>query len=598
MNLTHYHIVTRFLQQWELHKDREALRKRTPQGWQSISWNEMGKLVSHLSRLLIDETVEVQDKVAIFSNNVPEWTISDLAIMQIRAVTVPIHATEPEQQLTHILNDSDSKLIFVGQQEQYSKVLAIYQKCPNLQKIIVLDKNIPLEKDSPSLYWEDFMAQQASEDSATILQKRLDSRNMEDLFTLIYTSGTTGLPKGVMLDYKNLAFQLYSHESSLKVTSEDVSLCFLPLSHIFERAWTAYMLHCGAVNCYLDDTQKVQEALLEVKPSLMCAVPRFYEKIYAKIYDKAARSSIGKKIIFSWAVRLGKRKIKRELKGKSMRWLDRKLFPVADRLVFSKFRDLLGGNIRCMPCGGAKLEPSIGLFFHAMGINVKLGYGLTETTATISLWEDHRFNPSSVGKILPGIEVKIGENNEILVKGDGVMKGYHKMPEQTREAFTEDGFFRTGDAGQVDKQGNILITDRIKELMKTSNGKYISPQNIERKVGKDNLIDQIMVIADGRKFVSALIVPNYEALNSFIKEMKIQYKQQKDLIKIKEIQELFYKRIQKFQKSLPEYEKIKKFTLLSNPFSIKNNEITSTLKLKRKEIYQRYRKEIESMYSK
>lgn len=597
MDLSKYHFVGRFLELCYLHQDKVALKHKTDNGWEGISWNTFGTLSSKVALQLIENGISVQDKVAIFSNNTPYWTITDVGIMQSRAICVPIHSTESENNIIHILNNSEAKIVFVDGQQQYDKIISSYKKCPNLKQIVVFSNTIALKEGTPSVHWDSFLKAPLSESVNKELQLRLSERNIDDLFTLIYTSGTTGIPKGVMLSYKNLAFQLYSHQQFIKIHPDDVSLAFLPLSHIFERAWTAYVLHSGAVNCYLDDTQKIRETLLDLQPTLMCVVPRFFEKAYAQIYEKASKASLIKRIIFSLAIRLGKRKVKRNLKGKDTHWLDKKLFPLAERLIFSKLRHIFGGNLRCVPCGGAKLDPSIGLFFHAIGIDVKLGYGLTETTATVSFWQGKDFNIQSVGTVLPGIEVKIGANDEILLKGDCVMKGYYKLPEQTKEAFTDDGFFRTGDAGKVDARGNILITDRIKELMKTSNGKYISPQNIERKVGKDNLIEQIMVIADGRKFVSALIVPNYEALNDFIKEMKIQYKQHKDIINIKEIQDLFYKRIQKFQKSLPEYEKIKKFTLLSNPFSIKNNEITPTLKLKRKEIYQRYRKEIEAMYS-
>ena len=347
---------------------------------------------------------------------------------------------------------------------------------------------------------------------------------------------------------------------------------------------------------YLEDTNLVREALAEVRPTLMCAVPRFYEKIFATVHDKADASSFAKRMLFKLAVKTGRRVLTLKEQNRKPSFLLKKAYNFFDKMVYTKLKAVLGGRIKFMPCGGANLEPSIGRFFQSIGINVKLGYGMTETTATVSCWGDNRFNLQSVGTLMPNVQVRIGEDNEILVKGGMVMKGYYKNPEETAKAFTPDGFLRTGDAGKIDENNNLFITERIKELMKTSNGKYIAPQLIEGKVGKYNLIEQIAVIADGKKFVSALIVPNYEMLTQAFKDLNIKYKNTADLIKHSQVIEYIGKQLQKFQSDLPDYEQIKKFTLLPTAFSIERNEITPTLKLRRKVIYANYSREIEAMY--
>ena len=429
-----------------------------------------------------------------------------------------------------------------------------------------------------------------------MLQQRIDSRDLSDLFTVIYTSGTTGEPKGVMLTYENLAYQMVGHTQRLDVDDTDSSLSFLPLTHVYERAWTFFCLYKAIVVYYLEDTNLVREALAEVRPTLMCAVPRFYEKIFATVHDKADASSFAKRMLFKLAVKTGRRVLTLKEQNRKPSFLLKKAYNFFDKLVYTKLKAVLGGHIKFMPCGGANLEPSIGRFFQSIGINVKLGYGMTETTATVSCWGDNRFNLQSVGTLMPNVQVRIGEDNEILVKGGMVMKGYYKNPEETAKAFTPDGFLRTGDAGRIDENNNLFITERIKELMKTSNGKYIAPQLIEGKVGKYNLIEQIAVIADGKKFVSALIVPNYEMLTQAFKDLNIKYKNTADLIKHSQVIEYIGKQLQKFQSDLPDYEQIKKFTLLPTAFSIERNEITPTLKLRRKVIYANYSREIEAMY--
>lgn len=596
MDLTAYHYVSLFRENIQKYPKKEALMRKIDAHWQPISWEKLGTITTQLSKALLQQGVAPQQTVGILSQNTPQWTLTDLACLQIRAVTVPIYTSNTAEQALYVMNHAEIKFLFVGDEKQYLKALEVADQCPSLQKIILFDDHIPLKEQKYSIHWTDFLALGNNNALDEELQQRIDSRDLSELFTVIYTSGTTGEPKGVMLTYENLAYQMLGHSQRLEVDETDSSLSFLPLTHVYERAWTFFCLYKAIVVYYLEDTNLVREALAEVRPTLMCAVPRFYEKIFATVHDKADASSFAKRMVFKLAVKTGRRVLTLKEQNRKPSFLLKKAYNFFDKMVYTKLKAVLGGRIKFMPCGGANLEPSIGRFFQSIGINVKLGYGMTETTATVSCWGDNRFNLQSVGTLMPNVQVRIGEDNEILVKGGMVMKGYYKNPEETAKAFTPDGFLRTGDAGKIDENNNLFITERIKELMKTSNGKYIAPQLIEGKVGKYNLIEQIAVIADGKKFVSALIVPNYEMLTQAFKDLNIKYKNTADLIKHSQVIEYIGKQLQKFQSDLPDYEQIKKFTLLPTAFSIERNEITPTLKLRRKVIYANYSREIEAMY--
>ena len=596
MDLTAYHYVSLFRENIQKYPKKEALMRKIDAHWQPISWEKLGTITTQLSKALLQQGVAPQQTVGILSQNTPQWTLTDLACLQIRAVTVPIYTSNTAEQALYVMNHAEIKFLFVGDEKQYLKALEVADQCPSLQKIILFDDHIQLKEQKYSIHWTDFLALGNNNALDEELQQRIDSRDLSDLFTVIYTSGTTGEPKGVMLTYENLAYQMLGHSQRLEVDDTDSSLSFLPLTHVYERAWTFFCLYKAVVVYYLEDTNFVREALAEVRPTLMCAVPRFYEKIFATVHDKADAASFGKRMLFKLAVKTGRRVLTLKEQNRKPSFLLKKAYNFFDKMVYTKLKAVLGGRIKFMPCGGANLEPSIGRFFQSIGINVKLGYGMTETTATVSCWGDNRFNLQSVGTLMPNVQVRIGEDNEILVKGGMVMKGYYKNPEETAKAFTPDGFLRTGDAGRIDGNNNLFITERIKELMKTSNGKYIAPQLIEGKVGKYNLIEQIAVIADGKKFVSALIVPNYEMLTQAFKDLNIKYKNTADLIKHSQVIEYIGKQLQKFQSDLPDYEQIKKFTLLPTAFSIERNEITPTLKLRRKVIYANYSREIEAMY--
>lgn len=589
MSALDFHFVNRLRFQAKNFANCTALRFQEQGKWCNMEWSTFQQEIDNISLALIAQNIEIQDKIGIFAHNMPRWSIADFGAMQARVVTVPIYATNTPSQVEYIINDADIRILFVGEQAQMDCAIQIANNCTHLIKIVAMKSSINLHNHPLACHWENFIQ---VEKNMTVLEARLTSKRLDDLFTLIYTSGTTGDPKGVMLDYANLAHQLQSHDQALDITEQDVSLSFLPLSHIFERAWVAYIFHRGATNCYLEDTNQIRQALVETKPTVMCAVPRFYEKIYAAVLDKVEKAPFIRRTLFHWAIQAGEKQYQSATPSLWLKWQHK----WADKLVLSKLRALLGGQVRMMPCGGAKLEPTIGKFFHSLGVNVKLGYGMTETTATVSCWEDHGFNPNSIGKLMPNTEVKIGENNEILVRGGMVMRGYYKKPEETANAFTADGFLKTGDAGEIDEHGNLHITDRIKELMKTSNGKYIAPQYIEGKIGKDKFIEQIAIIADAKKYVSALIVPCFDSLEEYAKQLNIKYQDRLELIKHAEIIQMFEKRLHEIQKELASFEQVKKFTLLPQAFTQAMEEITPTLKLRRKVIMQRYREQIEKMY--
>lgn len=591
-----YHIIPTVRNHIIQYRDKTAYSYRiAPKTWKEKTWGEFGEQLDQLSRALLAQGVQVQDKVGIFSQNTPKWILADLSSQQIRAVSVSIYATNTGAQAAYIINDADISVLFVGDQEQYDTTLEIVDECPKLKTIVAISNDVDIAGCDKAILWDDFIAL-GDEKYQDELASRISELSLDDMMTLIYTSGTTGQPKGVILTQANFAGQTQVHNEILTVNKDDTSLCFLPLSHVYERAWTLYAISRAAHVYYLDNPQDVRYALLDVRPTTMCAVPRFYEKIYSTIHEGLVKAPRHKKVIFTWAVNMGARVAQRHQDNKEPSWLLKRMHKLAEHLVLNKIRAAVGGRIRMMPCGGAKLDPTIGRFFHAIGINIKLGYGMTETTATVSCWDDKYFQPDSVGRIIPGTEVKIGDENEILVKGPAIMQGYYNNPEETAKVFTEDGFLKTGDAGYIDENNNLFITDRIKELMKTSNGKYIAPQAVEGVIGKDHFIEQIAVIADTKKFVSALIVPAYEALEEYAKELNIQYKDRVDLLKKVEIREMFEGRLSDLQKELAKFEQVKKFTLLSKAFSMDEGELTPTLKLRRKVISERYKQKIDAMY--
>jgi long-chain acyl-CoA synthetase len=577
----------------EKHPIKAAIGFKKKEGaWKELSWKKFSEVIFKTANALKEAGVQENDRVAIYSDNSSEWMIVDLASMAIGAVTVPIYSTNNAEQAEHIINDSGAKAVLVGNQMQYDACLEfLHKEENNLETIIVSKKAVWIKKEFNSFYLEDFIAKASPE--LEICKKEND-----DTATLIYTSGTTGIPKGVMLTHGNFIKAFDSHFEFFKFKNfeEELSLAFLPLSHVFERSWSLLCLYGGARVYFLEDPKNVAKALEEVKPTAMCAVPRFFQKVYAGVLEKAEEGSSLKKKIFDWALKTGWETAELRRNEKPIPFGLKFKETVADRLVFSKIKEKMGGRLWFLPCGGASLSPEVTRFFDSVGIHVTVGYGLTETTATLTLFPLTHFEHGTSGKPLPGVEMRIGENDEIQAIGNGIMKGYYNKPEETQKVFTEDGWFKTGDAGKFDDKGNLIITDRIKDLMKTSNGKYIAPQQIENLLTNNNFIQQIMLIAEGRQFVSALIVPNFEFLQDYIKKNNIPFTNWEDAVKNEKVINLYKEKIKELQDHLADYEKVKKFTLMPAEFDINTGEITPTLKVKRNVVIKKYADIIEKMY--
>lgn len=576
--------------------NKAALRVQQDGQWRAIGWRTLGQAMDYCAQALIRAGHQPTEMVGIYARNMPEWTQADLGILAARGVSVPIYPTSTLDQLRYIVKDAGIKVLFVGEQPQFDQALQLIES-GEIRQLIALDGNVNLRGCEQASHFQTFLVSGNHQPSEQELRERETQYRMDDLLTLIYTSGTTGESKGVMLDFSNIAACFEMHNSRLDLNQQDVSLCMLPLSHVFERAWSYYVLYCGAENVYIRDPQKVMDVIGEVQPTVMCAVPRLYEKAYAMIQAKVAQAPALRRALFGWATKVGKQMVANRQAGKSASPLLYGQLWLAERLVFRKLRARFGGRTRFLPVAGARLADDVNLFFQAMGLNLKYGYGMTETTATVCCYEDSQFKLGSIGTALNGIEVKLGENNELLVRSPTVMRGYYNKPDATAEVMTEDGFLRTGDAGELDSQGNIYFTERLKELMKTSNGKYVAPQLVEGTIGKDRFIEQIAIVADARHFVSALIVPCFESLEEYARSINLQYQCKTELLRHSRVMEFFEARIADLQKELAKFEQVKKFTLLPSAFSMELGELTPTMKLRRKIIEAKYQSEIEAMYN-
>ncbi|MCK2086366.1 long-chain fatty acid--CoA ligase [Aeromonas sp. 3925] len=576
--------------------NKAALRVQQDGQWRAIGWRTLGQAMDYCAQALIRAGHQPTEMVGIYARNMPEWTQADLGILAARGVSVPIYPTSTLDQLRYIVKDAGIKLLFVGEQPQFDQALLLLES-GEINQIVTLDGTVDLRGCEQASHFQSFLVSGNHQPSEQVLREREQHYRMDDLLTLIYTSGTTGEPKGVMLDFNNIAACFEMHDRRLDLGEQDVSLCMLPLSHVFERAWSYYVLYCGAENVYIRDPQKVMEVIGEVQPTVMCAVPRLYEKAYAMIQAKVAQAPRLRRALFGWATGVGKRMVATRQAGKSASPLLYLQLALAERLVFRKLRARFGGRTRFLPVAGARLADDVNLFFQAMGLNLKYGYGMTETTATVCCYEESQFKLGSIGTVMEGIEVKLGENNELLVRSPTVMRGYYNKPEATAEVMTADGFLRTGDAGELDDEGNIYFTERLKELMKTSNGKYVAPQLVEGTLGKDRFIEQIAIVADARHFVSALIVPCFESLEEYARSINLQYQCKTELLRHSKVVEFFEARIADLQQELAKFEQVKKFTLLPSAFSMELGEITPTMKLRRKIIESKYQSEIEAMYS-
>lgn len=576
--------------------DRVALRVKMHGKWQQTTWRQLGEQVHSLAKALVDLGVGEGETVGILAANRPEWTVADLAALNVRGVPVPLYPTSGLGQIEYILNDAEVRVLCVDNQDHYDRVKGLFRTVPSLKKIVVFDREVRLDGDGKALHLDTCIAMGATSGHDAEVERRLARATQDDLLTIIYTSGTTGEPKGVMLTQSNLFHCIASHQQRLlPLTEQDVSLCFLPLSHVFERLWTYNMLFHGVVNNYVPDPKDVVRLIQEVKPTVMCAVPRFYEKVHSTVFKKLEHAPASRRALFKWALGVGREYHVRKRDGRMVPPWTAAMYQLADKLVLRKIREAVGGRVRFFPCAGAPLAAEIEEFFYSAGIMIAYGYGLTETTATVSCHLQSDFRFGRVGRPMPGLEVRISPQGEVLVRGPTVMVGYYKKPAETA-AVLRDGWLHTGDAGNFDDNGELRITERIKDLFKTSAGKYIAPQAIESTLGSDSFIDQVVVIGDQRKYVTALVVPSFDSLEEYARVNNIRYEKRDELLKNPEVVKLYRQRIARKTTDLAPFERVKKFTLLPTPLTIDAGEMTPTLKIRRRVVEQRYQELINQMY--
>lgn len=599
--MIYYHFAELIHRQAEKYGNRTALKHRdnATGKWLKISWREFSDKVMLTAKAMAEFGIKVQENIGVYSQNMPQCLYTDFGAYGNRVVSIPMYATNSPGQIEYIINDAKIRTLFVGEQLQYNNAFKVQKDSKYLERLVVLDPAVKMNpEDKTSIYFDDFLRLGDNAHAESTVKIRMTEAVPEDLATIIYTSGTTGESKGVMLPHSCYLEAMRIHDVRLPlVTDKDLSMSFLPMTHIFEKAWCYYCLHKGVTIAINQDPKMIQKTLPEVHPTLMCNVPRFWEKVYAGVHEKINSASPAMKKIFLDAIETG-RKYNLEYKNKGIPapcGLKLK-FQFYNKTVFTLLKRVLGiERGRFFPVAGAPLSDTVNEFLQSVNIPIAYGYGLSETTATVCFYPEIGFQFGSIGEVMPGVQVKIDPgNNEILVKGKTVMSGYYNKPEETKKAFTEDGFFRTGDAGRL--EGNTLFfTERIKDLYKTSNGKYIAPQAIEMVMSGDNYIEQIAVIGDQRKFVSALIVPVYPLLEKYAGEKGISFESREELVKNKDIIRFIEARVEEHQKNLASYEKIKRFTLLPEPFMM-GCELTDTLKLRRPVVLQKYATEIEAMY--
>ena len=587
--------------QAEKYGDKIALKYRdyeTSQ-WIPITWNKFSQTVRQAANALVALGVEEQRNIGIFSQNKPECLFTDFAAFANRLVTIPLYATSSSAQAQYIINDAQIRFLFVGEQFQYDAAFSAFGFCHSLQKLIIFDRNVVLDpRDKTSIYYDEFLALGKDLPHNNVVEERTARASDEDLANILYTSGTTGEPKGVMLHHFNYREAIRIHDIRLTaMTDKDVSMNFLPLTHVFEKAWTYLCIHRGVQVCINLRPADIQTTIKEIRPTLMCSVPRFWEKVYAGVQEKIAQETGLRKAMMLDAIKVGKMHKNDYLRvGKTPPLLHPLMYNFYEKTIYALLKKTIGiENGNFFPTAGAAVPDEICEFVHSVGINMIVGYGLTESTATVSCFPDKGYEIGSVGTLMPDVEVKIGENNEILLRGKTITTGYYRKPEATADAIDKDGWFHTGDAGHL-KDGHLYLTERIKDLFKTSNGKYVSPQALETQLAIDRYIDQIAVIADQRKFVSALIVPVYGFVKDYAKEKGLEYKDMADLLQHPKVQALFRARIDTLQQQFAHYEQVKRFTLLPEPFSMERGELTNTLKLKRSVVATNYKELIDKMY--
>lgn len=587
--------------------DREAYRFcwRKDGEWLSTSWSEFATQINVAARSLAMLGVEEKDTIAICSPNTPQILITEFGGFFNRLAVIPVYSGSSQEQFDFIVSNGGARLLFVGDKHQYPLAYNYAKKHPGKVDRIVVFKNSEFKfepDDTLSIGWDDFVriGMEAPEEIRRLVEQRMERGLPDDPATLIYTSGTTGEPKGVVISHANYDAAMQMHLDALTTLSDDdLSMAFLPMSHILEKAWTFFCITKGIRIAVNYDPRLIQDTIHDIHPNVMCCVPRFWEKVYAGVKEKIATMSWMQRMAVKRALNVGRRRNLDYLRlGRRVpAWLERE-YRMWDRRIFSKLKMAIGiPQPNMFPTAGAPLSDRICEFMRSVGINVKIGYGLSETTATVSCFPETGYTIGTVGKPLPGIDVKISDEGEILVKAPTVTPGYYQNPKANEEAFTADGYFRTGDAGYLTADGSIVLTERVKDLFKTSNGKYVAPQALESRLAENKYIDEAAVIGDRRKFVTALIVPNLSKLRQWAEKEGVSTADTDALLRDERTYRFIFRQVEEVQRDMAEYEKIKRIYLLPNHFSVMNGEVTNTMKVRRPVVAKRYAREIESMYS-
>lgn len=581
--------------------DKTALtfKKFGSDKWQSVSWNQFSLRVKQVSNALLNIGAKPHDKIAVFSQNCVHYLYTDFGAYGIKVCSIPFYATSSEQQIQYMITDGQVRFLFVGEQEQYDKAHRVFALCPSLERIIIFDSSVRISTHDPAaLYFKDFIKLGENLPRQTEVEALYQSASMDDMANILYTSGTTGDSKGVMLTYGQYDAALRANDEVVPVSEKDRVINFLPFTHIFERGWAYLCLSEGAqlfINTY---PHEIQESMRQVHPTCMCSVPRFWEKVYIAVKAKMDEAGSVQKKLFYHALAVGrKRNIEYIANGKRPPLTLELEYKIINKTILSMVRKQLGlEHPNIFPTAGAYVSPEVEEFILSVGIGMVVGYGLTESLATVSCVHlDKKFTIGSVGRPISSIQIKIGEDSEILLKGPTITKGYYHRDTTNAKVFDEEGFFHTGDAGYM-KDGELFLTERIKDLFKTSNGKYIAPQQVESLLLVDKFIDQVAVIADQRKFVSALIVPEFRLVEDWAREHHIAFGSREDLCANEQVKKMLQERINTLQQQLAYYEQIKRITLLPHHFSMESGELTNTLKIRRPIINKNYQAEIDKMY--
>ena len=567
--------------------------------WKTISWNRFSHTVALVANALIELGVAEQENIAVFTQNKPEGVCVDFGAYGAKAVSIPFYATSSEAQIQYMINDADVRFVFVGEQYQYDTAFRVLKMCPTLQRLIIFDPAVERNpQDTISMYFDEFLRMGEGFPHDSEVARRAKSIQPDDLVNILYTSGTTGVSKGVTLTYRMYSAAIPANDKIMDLSDKDVIMCFLPFTHVFERAWSYWCLSRGAQLAINLRPQDILMTLREVHPTCMAAVPRFWEKVYAGVQEKIASSSAIQQRLMTDALAVGKQyNVDYKMHGLEPPLQLKLRYKFYEKTIIALLKKTLGlENANFFPTAGSFIPPAIEEFVHSCGINMTAGYGMTETTATVSCdWHHSPVSIGSVGRVLEGIEIKFGDMNEILLRGDTITKQYFRKAEITAQAYDEEGWFHTGDCGYL-KDGELFLTDRIKDLFKTSNGKYISPQALESKFVVDRYIDEVAIIADERKFVSALVIPDYTLLEQWAAEHAIAFESREQLCQNPLVVEMVMGRIETLQQEFAHYEQVKRITLLPRPFSLERGELTNTLKIKRPVIAKNYKAEIDAMY--